>query len=368
MLKTYLWEHSGWPYLTWDNKELSSLLGEVRNKQGQLTGKISLIGKDLKMKAIHSTVVSEIMASANIEGTSLDEEQVLVTSGKYLSKKRFILSATDDTSDGASQVFMDALYNYKSAITEERIFLWKYALDGNKDYLPSSIGWNKTDIIMNTPEPELIERKMEYMKIPIPKDTENEMKSFITWINTNNPTDPVIKAGIAYLRFLIIRPFEKNNGLIARNISNMLLSRAENLPERIYSISAQIERERKQYNDIITHTQTGSLDITEWLRWFLYCMENALTNAEETLMRVLNKSRYFEKHRLVSLNERQLKMINILWDGFDGSISTSTWASINKCSSDSALRDIQHLISKKMLRKESAGGRNTSYCINDENE
>ena len=365
MQKLYIWEHSGWPYLTWDNKELSPLLGEVRNKQGQLTGKISLLDNDLKNKTIHGAVVSDIIESANIEGFPLDEEQVMITTGLYLSKKRFQLSKTEDTSVGASQIFIDALYNYKNPITEERIFNWKYALEGKTDY--TSIGWRKKDLILNFSSPKPVERKMEYLKIPIPKDTEDEMSSFLTWVNTNHPTDPVIKAGVAYLRFLLIRPFDKNNGRIARNISNIFLSRADNTHERIYSISAQIERERQQYNEIIKHTQTGGLDITEWLRWFLYSLENSLINAEKALALVLNKSRFFDKHRLVSLNERQLNMINMLWDGFDDKMSTSTWASMNKCSPDTALRDIQDLISKKMLRKESAGGRSTSYCINDDN-
>ena len=367
MQKLYIWEQSGWPYLTWDNKELSPLLGEVRNKQGQLIGKISLLDNDLKNKTIHGAVVSDIIESANIEGFALDEEQVMITTGLYLSKKRFQLSKTEDTSVGASQIFIDALYNYKSPITEERIFNWKYALEGKTDYTPDSIGWQKKDMILNFYSSTLVERKMEYMKIPIPKDTEDEMNSFLTWVNTAHPTDPVIKAGVAYLRFLLIRPFDKNNGRIARNISNIFLSRADNSSERIYSISAQIERERQQYNEIITRTQTGELDITEWLRWFLYCLESALIIAEKALERVLNKSKFFDTFRLVSLNDRQLKMINTLLDGgYDGNISSSTWAFINKCSSDTALRDIQYLVSKKMLRKETAGGRSTSYSINEE--
>ena len=367
MQNLYIWEQSGWPYLTWDNKELSPLLGEVRNKQGQLSGKISLLDNDLKNKTIHNAIVSEIIESAHIEGISLDEELVYNTTRLYLSKKRFQLSATDDTSIGASKIYIDALYNYKNPITEERIFLWKYAMEGQTDYTPDSIGWNKKDLILNFSSSIPVERKMEYMKIPIPADTEDEMNAFLTWINTAHPTDPVIKAGVAYLRFLLIRPFDINNGRIARNISNIFLSRADNSPERIYSISAQIESERRQYNDIITRTQTGGLDITEWLRWFLYCLESALIKAEKALERVLNKSKFFDTFRLVSLNDRQLKMINTLLDGgYDGKISSSTWAFVNKCSSDTALRDIQYLITKKMLRKETAGGRSTSYCINDE--
>ncbi len=366
MNKSYIWEHSGWPYLTWDNKELSPLLGEVRNKQGQLTGKISLLGDDLKKQTLHNIVISEIMASARIEGKTLDEELVVITTGQYLSKKRFHISGTDDISIGASQAFMDALYNYENVITEERLFFWKYAFEGNADFDRSEMGWYETDTIFDISAIKPAERKMEYLKIPIPANTVQEMKTLLTWINTIHPTDPVIKAGVAYLRFLLIRPFEYDNGRIARNLANIFLSRADNLPERFYSVSAQIEQDRKQYNEILLHTQTGNTDITEWLRWFLYCLKDALTSAEEALMRVMNKSKFFDKYRLTSLNERQLKTINMLWDGFDNKLSSTTWASINKCSPDTALRDIQDLISKKILRKEHAGGRSTSYCLNED--
>lgn len=365
MEKSYIWEHNGWPYLTWDNKELSPLLGEVRNKQGQLTGKISTLGDDLKKKTLHTISVSEIMASAWIEGKILEEEQVLITTGQYFSKKKFHLSATDDISTGASQVFMDTLYNYKDAITAERLFLWKHAFDGKIDYDSAAMEWRETDNFLDLSARKPTERKMEYLKIPIPAHTANEMNAFLTWVNTVHPTDPVIKAGVAYLRFLLIRPFESDNGRIARSIANLFLSRADNLPERFYSISSQIEHDRKQYNEILVQTQTGTLDITEWLRWFLFCLEDALIHAEEALMRVMSKSRFFDKHRLVSFNERQLNTLNLLWDGFDSKLSSSVWASINKCSPDTALRDIQDLISKKILRKEYAGGRSTSYCLND---
>jgi Fic family protein len=365
MNKLYIWEHSGWPYLAWDNKELSPLLGEIRNKQGVLVGKISLLGDDLKKRTLHQTVVSEIMASARIEGKRLDEEFVMIKTGQYLSQKRFQLKETDDLSIGASQVFIDALYNYNQTITAERLFLWKYALEGETGYDRLTMGWFEADSVLNIAVQKPVERKMEYMKIPVPPDTACEMKTFLTWLNTVHPTDPVIKAAVAYLRFLLIRPFEQNNGRIARNIAAVFLLRADNRPELFYSLSAQIENDRNQYNEILVHTQTGSTDITEWLRWFLYCLGDALTNAEADLLQVLNKSKFFDRYRLLSLNDRQLHTLNLLWDGFDGKLTTTVYGSVNKCSQDTALRDIQDMISKDILRKEHAGGRSTAYCLND---
>lgn len=366
MKKSYIWEYSGWPYLTWDNKELSPLLGQVRNKQGQLIGKISLLGDDLKKEALCNTVISEIITSACLEGVVLHQEQVAETVKLYLSKKKFNLFSTDDVSIGAVQTYIDTLYNYAQPISEERLFMWKFIFEGRSDFKHSDIGWHETDFLFNQAEFAPVERKLEFCQIPIPENTAGEMKSFLTWVNTVHPTDPVIKAGVTYLRFLLIRPFENDNGRIARCITNIFLSRADDLPERFYSIATQMERERDSYHDILLHTQTGGTDITEWLRWFLYCMENALNHAEEALTRVMNKSRFFDKYRLLSLNERQLKMINLLWDGFDGKLSSSVWASMNECSPDTALRDIQDLIAKKILQKKMAGGRSTSYCLHDD--
>ncbi len=364
MLKTYIWEKSGWPYLTWDNKELSPLLGEVRNRQGQLTGKISLLGNDLKRKTRHEAIVSEILASAEIEGETLDEESVVITTRQALSKQTFQLTETDNTSTGASYVFLDALYNYRNTITEERLFSWKHALEGSIGYNSTVSKWpSKDDFFVSAPE-KTIQRKMEYFKIPIPQNTAEEIKTFLNWANTIHPTDAVIKAGVAYLRFLLIRPFEKNNGRIARNIADHFLSHSDNTLERFYSISAQIVNDRKQYNELLKYIQAGDLDITEWLRWFLCCMNGALKKAEAAITEIIDKSRIFEKYRFTSFNERQIKMINLLWDDSDKKVSSSTWAAANKCSPDTALRDIQDLIAKDILKKEKGGGRNTSYCLN----
>ena len=366
MKRFYIWEQSGWPYLTWDNRELAFLLGEVRNKQGRLTGIVGLLGDELKKSALYRSVISEITASTRIEGKSLDEGLLTKTTGQYPSKNKFKLSETDNPTVGASQVFMDTFFNYENQISTERLFLWKHALEGKTGYDRSGWGWFETDALLGLHSQKPIERKMENMTVPIPANTAGEMKSFLTWVNTLHPTDPVIKAGVAYLRFLLIRPFEDDNGLIARCIANIFLSRADRLEERFYSISAQIENNRSQYQDVLLHTQTGNTDITEWLRWFLYNLDDAISNVETTVMRMMNKSRFFDKYRLMSLNERQLKMLNIAWDGDGDKLTSSHWASMNNCSPDTALRDIQDLISKKILRKEQGGGRSTSYCLNIE--
>ncbi len=200
---------------------------------------------------------------------------------------------------------------------------------------------------------------------PLPaSDLEKEMKAFLDWFNTAETIDPVLKAGIAHLWFVTLHPFDDGNGRIARAIADMQLARADGSKQRFYSMSAQIKLEQKAYYNILEKTQKGDMDVTEWLEWFLNCLLNALSATEITLSKVLFKARFWESNRSVILNERQKLMINKLLEGFEGKLTSSKWAVINKCSADTALRDITDLISKGILGKEAAGGRSTSYKLN----
>jgi Fic family protein len=187
------------------------------------------------------------------------------------------------------------------------------------------------------------------------------MAQFIHWLNHENKTDPVIEAAIAHLWFVTIHPFDDGNGRIARALTDMLLARSDNSPQRFYSMSAQIGIERKQYYEILERTQKGNLDVTHWLLWFLNSMMNALKTTEITLSKILYKAAFWNKHLNTAIHERQRLMLNKLLDDFDGKLTTSKWAKITKCSPDTSLRDIQDLINKGILQKEAAGGRSTNY-------
>jgi Fic family protein len=191
------------------------------------------------------------------------------------------------------------------------------------------------------------------------------MRQFINWFNEDKHMDPVIKSAVAHLWFVTIHPFDDGNGRIARAIADMQLSRADQSAQRFYSMSAQIRKERKDYYDILELTQKGSMDISNWLSWFLQCLGRALEASSETLSGVLQKARFWEKHATTILNQRQQLMLNKLLDGFEGKLNTSKWAKITKTSPDTALRDIQDLLNKKVLVKEVGGGRSTSYVLMD---
>jgi Fic family protein len=182
-------------------------------------------------------------------------------------------------------------------------------------------------------------------------------------VRKDNSTDLVLKAGVAHLCFVTIHPFNDGNGRIARAVADMVLARSEHSPQRFYSMSAQIRQERKAYYEILEATQKGDLDITRWLEWFLDCLGRAFTHAESTLEAVLKKARFWDKHAGASFNDRQRMIVNQLLNGFEGKLTSSKWAKLAKCSQDTALRDIEDLVRRGVLTKDTAGGRSTSYSL-----
>jgi len=175
--------------------------------------------------------------------------------------------------------------------------------------------------------------------------------------------DPFLMAARAHLWFTTIHPFDDGNGRIGRAISDMILARADQTPYRCYSLSAQIQRERKSYYENLEFSSKRSVDDTAWINWFLGCLERAIESAQEKLSHILEKSHFWNRWAKTSLNERQILMLNKVLDGFEGKLTSAKWAKISKCSHDTALRDIQELIGYGILMKESAGGRSTSYRI-----
>ena len=203
-----------------------------------------------------------------------------------------------------------------------------------------------------------------HYQAPSAQRVSQEMERFLSWVNNNDELDAVLKAAIAHLWFVSIHPFDDGNGRIARALTDMLLARSENSSKRFYSMSAEIKILKKEYYQVLERTQRGSGDITEWILWFLGCLDQALDSTHKTLSSVISKADFWERHRNVSFNERQRKLLNMQFDGFFGKLTTSKWAKIAKCSSDTALNDINDLISKGILRKSDEGGRSTNYVLN----
>lgn len=279
--------------------------------------------------------------------------------------------SSDRNVDGVVDMMLDATQDYDKPLSEERLFGWHSDLfpTGRSGMYKIIVGNWRDDSTgpMQVFSGALGKEKVHY-QAPAASDIEKEMGSFIDWFNNEEKNDLIIKAGLAHLWFITIHPFEDGNGRIARTITDMLLTRSDGISQRFYSMSAQIRLVRNKYYNILEKTQKGTLDVTGWLVWFLNCLKDALTSSEQILERVLNKQRFWNKHATQILNNRQVLILNKLLDEFSGKLTSSKWAKIAKCSTDTALRDIQDLIKKQILRKDIAGGRSTSYELIDISE
>lgn len=363
MTAIYIWQQEDWPRFGWDDARLSYQLGRVRSLQGKLVGKMSALGFDLKNSAMLDALTADVTKSSEIEGEILDAGQVRSSVARHLGIETEGLPQADRYVDGVVQVMIDATQNYMQPLTAERLFDWHAALfpTGRSGAHRITVAdWRQGSEPMQVVSGAMGKEKIHY-QAPASEDVPRQMSAFLTWANHHQKIDAVLKAAIAHLWFVTIHPFDDGNGRISRTITDLFLARADEMPHRFYSMSSEIRKQRKAYYAILEKTQKGSLDITDWLEWFLHCLEAALLDTEKSVGRILQKAAFWDKHRSVSMNERQTKMVNLLWDGFDGKLTTSKWAKIAKCSADTALRDIQDLIAKHVLRKTDEGGRSTNY-------
>lgn len=363
MNAVYIWQQKEWPDFTWDDSKLSFKLGKVRGLQGKLVGKMSALGFDLKNDAMLDTLTADITKSSEIEGEILNRDQVRSSVARHLGIETEGLPEADRYVDGVVQLMLDATQNYMQPLTDERLFNCYAALfptGRSGAYKITVADWRQGTEPMQVISGAMGKEKVHY-QAPDSDNVPYQMKMFLDWANDDQKIDPVLKAAIAHLWFVTIHPFDDGNGRMARTIMDLFLARADEMPHRFYSMSAEIRKQRKGYYEILEKTQKGGLDITDWLEWFLDCLEAALVDTEKSISTVLQKAVFWDKHRLVPMNERQIKMVNLLWDGFDGKLTSSKWGKITKSSADTALRDIQDLIVKGVLRKTDEGGRSTNY-------
>jgi Fic family protein len=326
------------------------------------------MGFNLQAEATLHTLTLDVLKSSEIEGEILNPEQVRSSIARRLGMDIAGLIPADRHVEGVVEMMLDATQHYNMPLTDERLFGWHAALfpTGRSGMYKIVVGaWRA-----NTEKSPMqvvsgaVGRETVHFEAPASELVEEEMNKFLRWFNSTNDLDPVIKAAIAHLWFVTIHPFADGNGRMARTITDMQLARTDQNSRRFYSMSAQIRNERKAYYDILEKTQKGTLDITEWLEWFLTCLDSSISATEEILAKVMRKSKLWENLKAYSLNDRQQKMLNALIDGFEGKLTSSKWAKITKTSQDTASRDIQDLIDKGILLKEAAGGRSTSYTLN----
>ncbi len=362
----YIHERKEWPEFTWDQVGLSPLLAEVRHAQGRLIGHMDALGFGLREEATLQTLTQDVLKTSEIEGEKLDAEQVRSSLARRLGMDMGKSKLIDRNVEAIVEILLDATRHYNAPLTQERLFDWHGALfpTGRSGMQRIVVGgWRtKESGPMQVVSGPYGREKVHY-EAPGHERLKEEMARFLKWLNSASELDPVIKASLAHFWFVTIHPFDDGNGRIARAIADMLLARSEKSPQRFYSMSAQILRERKAYYDVLEACQKGPLDITPWIEWFLHCLRHAISASEETLQTVLIKARFWKAHAAESFNDRQRIILNRLLDGFDGKLTSSAWAKLTKCSQDTALRDITDLLERKILAKDEAGGRSTSYAL-----
>ncbi|MBC7851341.1 MAG: Fic family protein [Chitinophagaceae bacterium] len=366
-MSNYIHQHKSWPNFQWKQEKLAPLLGQVRHRQGRLLGRMEALGFKLQTEATLQMLTLDVLKSSEIEGEFLNPDQVRSSIARRLGMDVAGLVPADRNVEGVVEMMLDATQNYKATITDERLFGWHAALfptgrSGMRRIVVAAWRDNPKTDPMQVVSGAMGKERVHY-QAPDAELLNDEMNAFIKWFNNENPTDSVIKAAIAHLWFVTIHPFDDGNGRVARAIADMQLARSDGNNQRFYSMSAQIRKERNAYYAILEETQKNGLDITAWLDWFLGCLDRALMATDETLAVVMQKATFWEKYSSVSFNARQTVMLNKLLDGFDGKLTSSKWAKIAKCSSDTAIRDINDLVQKGILIKEPGGGRSTTYIL-----
>ena len=368
----WIHEHQKWPNFTWDAESLVSKLADIRHRQGRLLGRMEGLGLELKREASLSTLTNDVVKSSAIEGKNLNPEEVRSSIARRLGIDiAGLISASRDV-EGIVEMMLDATQQFSKSLTKERLFDWHAALfpTGRSGMLRITVGgWRTPDTgpmqIVSGP----IGKEKIHFEAPSADRLEEEMQAFFDWFDNGHDIDPVLKAGIAHLWFVTIHPFEDGNGRIARAIGDMALARADGTQNRFYSLSSQIEAERKDYYDQLEKQQRSTPEMTGWLEWFLDCLGRAISSAETTLANVLFKAQLWEKINQRPVNERQRLIITRMLEGdFKGHMNTSKYAKLAKCSNDTALRDIQDLKERGIFIQNPGGGRSTNYRLPDPTE
>lgn len=360
----YIWQADDWPNWRFDLAVLAGPMVEVSRAQGLLMGRLADVGMALRDQASLAVLTEEVVKTSEIEGETLNVASVRSSIARRLGVDIGALVPVDRYVEGVVEMVIDATAHHQTAVTQERLFGWHAALfpTGYSGLSQIHVGAWRNDAngpmqVVSGP----VGRQHVHFEAPPADCLALETSRFLNWLNGESGEPPLIRAGLGHLWFVTLHPFDDGNGRIARAIGDLLLARADQSPQRFYSLSAQIQRERKAYYDILEQTQKQSLDVTEWLLWFLNALHRAVDQAQHTLDAVLVKARFWQRWASTPLNERQAKMLNKLLDGFEGKLTSSKWAAIAKCSQDTALRDISDLVARGVLVKTEAGGRSTQY-------
>ena len=359
----FIHERDNWTKFRWDDSRVSLLQEQVCRKQGMLYGRLSSLGFDSKLRAMAENLAHDVVYSSEIEGIRLNVDQVRSSIARKLGIENVKYTAPSHYVDSVVSVMLDAVQNYDQPLSKEKLCAWQPAFFpvGYSEGCQIEVGQYRTN------EEHIISgmfgrEKIHYIA-PSPCRVEEEMQIFLSWFNADEPVSSIIRSAVAHFWFVSIHPFEDGNGRLARILSDMLLARGEKSEFRFYNISSQINKDKNHYYDVLERTQRGDGDITEWLIWYMQKLADALDEADATVTTILNKSFFWQKASSVPMTARQTEMINLFLDGYEAKITSKNWATMAKCSKDTAIRDLQDLVAKNILREDIPGAKRPSYSI-----
>lgn len=362
----WIWEHTEWPDLDYDARTLAPRLADTAHAIGHFQGRLGALDSAERDHAALAALMGDVLESSAIEGERLDVDAVRSSLARRLDVDVGGVAKVDRQVEGVVAMTLDATENAAAPLSADRLKAWQAALfpTGHSGLLEVQVGEWRDDRggpmqVVSGPHG----RQTLHFQAPPAERLEAEVARFLDWFEGSTDEHALVQAGLAHLWFVTLHPFEDGNGRVARVIGDMALSRHDGQRYRYYSVSAQIQAERKDYYDILERTQRGGLDVTAWLVWFLGCVGRAVRQSEAQLERALQKALFWRRIAAVSLNERQIKALNKVIDEFEQPITNRKWAALTRVSSDTALRDLKALVEAGVLEPTGAGGRSAAYWI-----
>jgi Fic family protein len=358
-----LYEHDNWTDFRWNGDKIAILLDNVSREQGKLYGRLSSLGFDSQLQAVAENLTRDVVYSSEIEGIKLNADEVRSSVSRRLGIENVKRTAPSHYVNAVVAVMLDAMEHYDQQLSKEKLCAWQSAFFPTGFSEGSHIEVGK----YRTHEEHIVSgflgREHIHYIAPSPDQVEREMQAFIEWFNTEKPISPIVRSAIAHLWFVSIHPFEDGNGRLARILGDMFLARGDKSRFRFYNISSEINRDKNHYYDILEQTQHGDGEITEWLVWYLTMLLKAIHESNVVVSTVLNKSFFWMRVAHIPLTERQTHTLNLFLDGYEAKITSKKWADLNNCSKDTAIRDIQDLQNKGILREDIPGAKRPSYSI-----
>lgn len=369
-MKKYIWEHKNWFDFQYNTNALMGPLAKARHIQGNLLGKVALLGITLETEAQAEILVEEAVRTAEIEGMVLNRDAVRSSVAVRLGLPHGVGIKQDRNADGLVDVLLDAIRFHDKPLTIERLHGWQAALfpTGYSGLHKIRVGAVRGDEPMQVISGAIGKTKIHF-EAPPREQVERELRLFTAWWGSSpGNMDGMLRAAAAHLRFVTIHPYEDGNGRIARALTDMALAQDEKSRMRMYSLSSQIVRTKEEYYTVLEDVQKCRVDVTEWFLWFLQSVVAAIESSQETVAHVFAKAEFWKKHAQTLFNERQQKVIQKLLDagpqGFEGGLTTRKYVGITKTSKMTAYREITDLLEKGVLRHAAGKGRSVSYELN----